>query len=634
MPHCPFNGNDHKEENMAFLEQLHVGGTDDALDHLIGTRQDTSIHMDNGEKILAMPEVTFGTCHDSSSKTEDNGFESYSDPNWDGEDSVISAARETHNDSGIGSDIENNDSDVTTPSSANTDDGYASDDSCASDDSFVTDIFGLTFFPTKRYYPPGYYPEKRTHIHKHPKDRPSNNIMQMAPISTSYSRPERLPAELRIQILMSMPNLKTLNSFIRASPIMHAQYAYDRHNILSTCLGRELDGFYADAYAHMKSRVSELGSLRTNECISDFLNSYQSWLAGPAFCPDVESLSPSRVRWMAVYHTSVAQPLVRRYGSWALGNLQKAALPPANSGATICSGRYVELSRSEEIRVFRALYRYDIYYHLFGYNLGFRCGYFSQRKINEIFFSIFEPWENEAAVCIDTFVRQQYDDVFNKIRDDFHPSNVKFRHCSLGSIDFDREHDDYMDGTIQRGLKTLARTLTITKHEELVSWTSRCLSTTWHHDATLLESLSFIAQMGRRDRFPDSINARDQAEQRKDPIYFLGDSLPLNGPPLGWVFLWHGVYVNFYGQLAPTRLKRWGYVMWDAERWHGLGAEELITKQWKPRSRKVGVLRWTCGWFPLSVEASSDERDGSSTNEDNLSDEEDRFRNEDRSLDE
>ncbi|KAI0186990.1 hypothetical protein EV127DRAFT_345345 [Xylaria flabelliformis] len=458
--------------------------------------------------------------------------------------------------------------------------------------------------------------------------------MQIAPKSTSYSRLERLPAELRIQILMSMPNLKTLNSFLRASPIMHAQYAYDRHNILSTCLDRELDGFYADAYAHMKSRVSELGSLRDDECISDFLNSYQSWLTGPVSCPDLKSLSPSRVRWMAAYHTSVAQPLVRRYGSWALENLRKAALPPANSGAIVCGGRHIELSQSEEIRVFRAIYRHEIYHRLFGYNLGFRCGGFSESEINEIFFGIFEPWENEAVICIDTFVRQQYDDVFNKIRDDLHPSNVRFRHNPIGSIDFDKEYDGeyyYMNGTIQRGLKTLARTLTITKHEKLVSWTSRCLSTTWHHDATLLQSLSFGAQVDRRD---SSLSARDQAEQRKDSMNFVGDSLPLDGPPLGWVLLWHGVYVNCYGQLAPTSLKRWGYVMWDAERWGGLGVEELIAKQWKPRSSKVRLLRWTCGWRPLSVEPGSNKREGNSADVGDLSNEEDSSSDEDRSSDE
>ncbi|KAI1739731.1 hypothetical protein F4680DRAFT_459036 [Xylaria scruposa] len=442
----------------------------------------------------------------------------------------------------------------------------------------------------------------------------------MAPKPTSPSRLERLPAELRIQILMSMPNLKTLNSFIRASPIMHAQYAYDRHNILSACLGRELDGFYVDAYAHMKSRVSELGSPRFDKCINDFLNSYQTWLAGPVACPDVKSLSPSRVRWMAAYHTSVAQPLVRRYGSWALENFQEAVLPLANRGTTVYGGRHIELSRSEEIRVFRALYRHEIYYHLFGYNLGCRCGAFQDSEINRIFFGNFEPWENEAVACVDTFVRQQYDDIFNRIRDDFHPSNIRFRDCPVGSIDFDSyEYDDYMDGTIQRGLKTLARTLTITKHEELVSWAMRCLEYTKHQDATLSESLSYLAQDERRDDFPDSL--RDQAEQRKDSMDFPGDSLPLDGPPLGWVLLWHGVYVNFYGELAPTSLKRWGYVMWDAGRWEGLGAEQLMARQWKPRSSKVRLLKSMCGWCPLSVEAGSNEHEASSADSGRLSDE-------------
>ncbi|KAI0548054.1 hypothetical protein F4679DRAFT_551787 [Xylaria curta] len=613
MPHDPFNGNDHSEENVAFLEQLRTSSADDVCDHVFGTRQATSVQRDDSEEILATQAVS--THHDNS----------YSDPSWDSEDSTLSPTHETRNNSDIGSDIENSHHDTTPPSSTGTEDGYTSDDSCASQDSFVTDLFSKRSRPTQRYYPPGYTFDVsiQEHIHKHAKNRPSYSNKQMASEPTSSSRLERLPAELRIQILMSMPNLKTLNSFIRASPIMHAQYVYNRHNILSACLSRELCGFYADAYAHMKSRVSELGSDRDDECISDFLNSYQTWLAGPVACPDIKSLSPSRVRWMAAYHTSVSQPLVRRYGSWALENFEDAVLPPTNRGTTVCDGRHIELSRSEEIRVFRALYRHEIYYHLFGYNMGFRCGSFMDGDINRIFFGIFEPWENEAVACIDTFVRQQYDDVFNKIRDDLHPSNIKFRHCPIGSIDFDNkwERDSYLNGTIQRGLKTLARMLTITKHEELVSWATRSFSTIWYHDATVLESLSFSAQVDRRDDFPDS---RDQAEQRKDLMDFPGDSLPLDGPPLGWVLLWHGIYVNFYGELAPTSLKRWGYVMWDAGRWDGLGAEQLMAKRWKPRSKKVRLLQSMCGWCPLRVEAGSNEREGSSADDGSLSDEGDR----------
>ncbi|KAI1754205.1 hypothetical protein F4782DRAFT_493622 [Xylaria castorea] len=622
MSHCSFNSSDHSEEKMVLLEQLHISSGVDIHDDIIRTRQAISINMNGDEDTVAMSELAFNTHHDSNSKIEDSDVESYSDSSWESEDSIFSAANKTHNDSGIGSDIGDSDSEITPPSSPDIDDGYASDDSCASHDSFVTNIISAKFFPTERCHPPGYSPN----IHKNAKDRPSSDTMQVAPKVVFYSRLERLPAELRIQILKSMPDLETLHSFIKASPTMHAQYLYDRHNILSACLGRELDGFYVDAYAHMKSRVSEFGSRRGHKSISDFLNSYQSWLAGPAACPDVKSLPPSRVRWMAAYHTSVAQPLVRRYGSWALENLEKATLPPAAGGATACGGRRIELSRSEEIRIFRALYRHEIYHHLFGYNLGFRCGGLQPYEINEIFFSIFQPWENEAIGCIDIFVRQQYDGIFDKIRDDLHPHNIRFRQPNgfyhpEGSFDLDREHDDYMDGTVQRGLKTLARALAITKHEELVPWMSRCLLTTSHADATLLESISFLAQDDRHDRSPDFPNARDQAEQRHDSMNFLSDSLPLDGPPLAWVLLWHGVYVNHYGDFTPKSLKRWGYVMWDAGRWDNLGAKELIAQQWKPRSSMLRVLRWSCGWRPLSFEAGGDNREDNSTDEYSSSDE-------------
>jgi hypothetical protein len=266
---------------------------------------------------------------------------------------------------------------------------------------------------------------------------------------------ENLPAELRSKLLSYMPDLPTLHSLVHSSPIMHAQYIYSRDSILRACVDRELDGFIVDAYANLMSRVRELGSPRTDEKITGFLEAYHSWLSGSILCPYDSSIDPGGIRWLAAYHLSVARPLARLFSKWALVNLRKAtssliAQDRAAKALLKLSDNVIKLKRSEEIRIFRALYRYETFYHLFGRNRGRRHGAFRHHQINEIFFCLFNPWEVEAVGCIDSFVRQSYEDIFDEAKEDLHPKNIRFRqedgvYNYDGSFDLIVEHDGKHD---------------------------------------------------------------------------------------------------------------------------------------------------------------------------------------------
>lgn len=146
--------------------------------------------------------------------------------------------------------------------------------------------------------------------------------------SDSSSRLETLPAELRRQLLISMPNLPTLLSLVRASSMLHAQYLHDRDTILRTCLDRELHGPFVDAVGTLISRVHMLGSPRTNERIEGFLEQYRGWLVGSTPHPHINSLDAGSVRWPAAYHLSVAIPLARRYSRWALAKFSETTSLP------------------------------------------------------------------------------------------------------------------------------------------------------------------------------------------------------------------------------------------------------------------------------------------------------------------
>jgi hypothetical protein len=283
--------------------------------------------------------------------------------------------------------------------------------------------------------------------------------------TTEPSRLESLPAELRDLILLNTPDLPTLHALVHASPVMHAQYHINRDKLLRTCVGRELDGFYPDAHACLKSRSGTMGPFRTNEKITDLLDAYRGWLSASGPHADLKSVSQSSLRWLARFHLTVVRPFSRMYSAWALSNLAQAPgsseslkasrraavtiaetttdeAEEARKSASAEAAQYqdVMLSRSEEIRIFQALYRHETYCHLFGRNKAKRRGGFGRDEINNMLFSLFYPWEAEAVGCIDMFIRHKYAIILHEVREELHAGSPRFRNADgsstpKGSVD-------------------------------------------------------------------------------------------------------------------------------------------------------------------------------------------------------
>jgi hypothetical protein len=94
-----------------------------------------------------------------------------------------------------------------------------------------------------------------------------------------------------------------------------------------------------------------------------------------------------------------------------------------------------------------------------------------------------------------------------------------------------------------------------------------------------------LGEAALHERRRDNTSDRDEKERRRDPMPFKGDNeLDTNGshPPLAWTLIWGGTYSNLYRYyIHPDVIRRWGYVMWDAARIEGTGAEELLARQWE-----------------------------------------------------
>ena len=154
---------------------------------------------------------------------------------------------------------------------------------------------------------------------------------------------------------------------------------------------------------------------------------------------------------------------------------------------------------------------------------------------------------------------------------------------------------DYMEGTVSRGLKLAVRNLEVDNTgdaDTLIAKMARCLTHEQRFDYSIEWSLSQVAQRDRRELLADKRSARDEAEERGDPIEFTGDGAP--GPPFAWVLLWRGVYSNICGEYVPLSVRQWGYVMWDERRWNGLSG--LVSKQWDAVPHLVFQIEQDLGW--------------------------------------
>ncbi|KAH7268862.1 hypothetical protein B0J15DRAFT_233208 [Fusarium solani] len=423
------------------------------------------------------------------------------------------------------------------------------------------------------------------------------------------SRLEALPPELRLRLLLSMPDLQTLRSLVHASPTLHAQYRHSRDRILRAFIGRELDGFLVDAYATQMSRPHELGSPRTNEKIVEFTDTYGNWLSAPESSPDLNSIEPERLRSMSAFYLSVAQPLAHQYCEWALGNfipaiLDFVAMTNPKPTAEALGINDLNPQRSELIRVFRAIYRYETYYNLFGCNEGKREGApFTGDWTNHLLLYRFEPWEAEAVACIHAFIDDKYKKLLERSKDNLSPPNVRFT-LENGVYRYDEpfrllaEVNDYLEGMLSRGLRTTVQLLATHDDEGLVVKVRQCLRRSRNQDSTLKDALSEDAQSSRRYELDVPPDPRDEIARNRHCMDFTGDAVPPTEPPLGWVQLWGEGYANIYGEYVPKSVQRWGYVMWNKERWDFPIRHGLLERwcQWPSDDLEVGYMHYA--WRP------------------------------------
>lgn len=247
---------------------------------------------------------------------------------------------------------------------------------------------------------------------------------------------ESLPAELRLRVLASMPDLESLGSLIQASPVYFAHYRLDRETLLSCCLEPDMCGeVLIDAIAAFNSQPSEIGRLtQPNSNVTDFLDLYGWWRYTHSPIAMLKSVSLAEIRWIMCNHTSTVRPLTTRFANMTLEGLkyyyahyvepwEREADSEESQAPRPAMVWPDDVRRTERTRILRAIYRFQIFCNLFG---GKQSQSFTSEEIQQIFLCQFDAWEIEEMNCFSECINKMWANVSAAVKRDVDIFRPKF----------------------------------------------------------------------------------------------------------------------------------------------------------------------------------------------------------------
>ncbi|KAL5345337.1 hypothetical protein ACLOAV_009708 [Pseudogymnoascus australis] len=257
---------------------------------------------------------------------------------------------------------------------------------------------------------------------------------------------EKLPLELQVLILASAPDAATLRGLVYASLIYHRAYASSKVKILSALIEKQqIPGTEVDALGALLSLDYADGMQDHPDEVIAFLDRYRHARGRGSWVNTKNPPLPSRWRppqteadnltSMVRFHR-LTEHLTDRF----LEYMEKT------------NGRYkfakvdglITISIQERMRIYRAVYRLQIYYNLFGMaeatsrmqtdNLfvGPEGENLSKKEIWDLFFRTFTGWERAEMYTIEHFMISSTVELIEALV----PDPVKDIRCILMPDDF------------------------------------------------------------------------------------------------------------------------------------------------------------------------------------------------------
>ncbi|OJJ99010.1 hypothetical protein ASPACDRAFT_44638 [Aspergillus aculeatus ATCC 16872] len=360
-----------------------------------------------------------------------------------------------------------------------------------------------------------------------------------------------------------------------ASPV-HYRVLQGGKKVLWDLVTDSLRDLIPEAQAVYCSGLVKSAKARTKKNIAEMVEEYRlGRLRSQEPPPKTTKSTSDELSRILRFHYTVILLLVPRFTAWMQANLPgEAKLGLIQLGSPM----QPKISSTEESRIIRALYRFQLCCYLFGNPRGdspwskksYHLGYVDILQHLE---AMFYAWEIEEILCVHTFVEDLYPDIFDVVRvglDPFEYESELMTCC-------------YLEGSTAQGLWLLQRAL--------------CQMEDTEHPAQLVEIMrerltpesGFIGphEVTSENWFWNRLNEHGLAEkdlrsQAREAFPFRGDHVPdprEEFPPRAWTLIWHDTYSNLYGDWIPPELRSWGYVFWDAERME-TEAKEVLLWRW------------------------------------------------------
>ncbi|KAF2762333.1 hypothetical protein EJ05DRAFT_497187 [Pseudovirgaria hyperparasitica] len=351
---------------------------------------------------------------------------------------------------------------------------------------------------------------------------------------------EKLPVEVLQIILSNLPDVLSLRSSMLVCRRFLAAVRGAEILTTTTVLFKQMDDVLPEAHIAQEA-------LRLKPCTEDQVQAFiTTHLENRQLPPKAWTLKDA----VAVANVHVC--------------VSELASQFINTAATKFPGcNYRPATRTEETRIQRAMYRFEIFCNLFR---GFENP--APTQTWDAFFLKFSPWENEQLACVHDYFAQAVYPAFNDIAE-HDIAWGEFR------VEYDDERDSpFIQYVLSLGLEKLQRIMAAKSYE------------------TRYERL--YSGVYPKTRFNFLCEALNHANRRDDGNY-LSDFSPTierthinrpfvaeadTGPDDIWRWAHQDeTWAHFVNQNNRETLREWGYVMWDRAR---LEECAIFHSSWEP----------------------------------------------------
>ncbi|KAF2153520.1 hypothetical protein K461DRAFT_268076 [Myriangium duriaei CBS 260.36] len=429
------------------------------------------------------------------------------------------------------------------------------------------------------------------------------------PSPRSVVIPEDVPLEIFLEITCLL-EIKDIGRLRLASKPCNERYTSKRQLILAQALPNTYPDLVHDMIAVNETMGYNFAPNRTKAEVEEWLARYPQ-----AQRVKVHDIDPKHIDAMIDFHCSHVLPAAHCYATWALRNMEKSA---ACELVPLPQRPSLKLSKTEKIRLCRAIYRFQLGCNVFDKwdTLHARPKWpkFSEFDIIGRFLYKFEPWEIEQVIAIHDYAFDLFDRMILTVECFLNLDDISDLLDSCGwrsslldfgshermlytSRQWKEARDVFVDSLVSQGVEGFIRanaaatpydmyqiTLQHMRGSSAVNWLG------WEVSA---------CDAHRAFQKIEGVKTRDIRHQRLEALPFQGDD-SVNGPPFGWCALFEERYVNIFGHVIdprePLSMRAWGYVMWDRSRFEAEGALELMEKERVAMNVGGDLARDTAFW--------------------------------------